>query len=537
MQRILILWFFVFALSSQAQVQSRLYVDGVELSKLSFKDSLKLIRHVNELQVDWVNKGFYFAGIDSVFQSQNETLVYLHKGERRKAFVSGLKGRKLESHISKQLKGYANAGYPFASIRLDSTRWSNEAISGIIDVKPGPEIVYDSSYFFNELKTNHSYIYQLLDLKPGELFSEKNYRLIKNKVERSTFLNLNRPTDLAFKDKKAVSFLDLTEESSSSFQGILGLQQDQSGGTTAVGTLQLDMQNLFRSGKEFKFKWERFAAESQNLSVFYKHPFFLDSKISPSFRFDLLKQDTTFLSRSLGIGLHTYIAPRIEMFIEYESTNGTLLTSDLDIISASGLADFQRRVYSLNLSKGHSESLGSYINGLIWRLSASGGTKDIQRNLSLPDSYYDSLQIETNFFRFEALTMYQVKILKRQTLFHQFQLGVLQNDELLRNELYRIGGLSSLRGFNEKEFFVKSYALSRLEFRSFFENRSFAFLFYDQLIFQNDSGSDQPFGLGLGFALETSAGQFSFALAGGHSNEQSISFSTMKVHFGYTSRF
>ena len=109
--------------------------------------------------------------------------------------------------------------------------------------------------------------------------------------------------------------------------------------------------------------------------------------------------------------------------------------------------------------------------------------------------------------------------------------------QLLQNELYRLGGLSSLRGFNEKDIFARHYFLSRMEFRSFFEERSYAYVFYDQLIYQRRDLRDYPFGVGLGFALATSAGQFTFALAVGDSNNQSISFSTMKAHFGYVSRF
>ncbi|MEQ9006856.1 MAG: hypothetical protein RLP12_03160, partial [Ekhidna sp.] len=340
-----------------------------------------------------------------------------------------------------------------------------------------------------------------------------------------------------FKNNKAKVFLDVKEEAASSFQGVLGLQQDANGKASAVGSLELDLQNLFRSGKQFTFSWERFSEQSQRLNVFYKHPFFLDSKISPSFRFDLLKQDTTFLTRKLGLGIHTYIAPRIELALAYEQNKGTLLSTDLNMLEQSGLAGFTRATYSVQFSQGDLFTLGKLKDGVVWRVLSLAGRKEVDRNLNVPDSYYDSLELSTNFYQFESEIAYQVRMLKRQSFFHHISTGFTQNDQLLRNELYRIGGLTSLRGFNEKSVFARHYLLSRAEFRSFFEEESYAYLFYDQMLYQRGSLKDYPSGIGFGFALATSAGQFSFAIGVGHSKDQSISFSTMKAHIGYISIF
>ncbi|MEQ9468835.1 MAG: ShlB/FhaC/HecB family hemolysin secretion/activation protein [Ekhidna sp.] len=537
MQRTLILLVFLFAHSAGAQISSRFFVDGELVSDRVFADSVRLSNHLRKTQLDWLNDGYFFSGIDSVEKDSVQTNIYFHKGEKFSSDIEGLEGKRLRQRLEKKLSEYANHGYPFASLQLDSLSLENQDLAGALMINPGPEIRYDSASFFQKPKTNSSYIFQLLDIVPGTAFSEKDYRLIPEKVQRSSFLSIQRPTDLSFSDREATVYLDLAEDASSTFQGVLGLQQAQAGKTTAVGSIELDIQNLFRSGKQLTFSWERFSEESQRLDLFYKHPFFLDSRLAPSFRFDLLKQDTTFLTRRVGMGVHTYIAPRSELFLEYERTVGTLLTTDLETISESGIADFSRNVYQARVTRGVRNSLNQLRQGLVWSTSISAGRKEVDRNLSIPDAYYDTIQAQSNFYRFEADITYQLKALKRQAFFHQVSGGILENDELLRNELYRIGGLSSLRGFNEKSFFARNFLMSRMEFRSFFESRSYAYVFYDQLIYDRENFSDQPFGLGLGFALATSAGQFSFALAMGKSKDQEISFSTMKAHFGYISRF
>lgn len=537
MQRILILLVFVNAIASQAQVNSQVYVDGELLEELEFTDTVQFTNYIQKLQLQWVDQGYYFSGMDSLIEARNRIDVYLHKGDNRRVHLKEYKGRKISKYLEEQLRAYSNNGYPFASIALDSLHIEAEHLSGKLKIIPGPEITYDSAYFFNPVKTNHSYIYQLLDIVPENKFSERSYKQIQKKVERSPFLTIQRPTDLSFKNKKAKIFLDIKEEAANSFQGVLGLQQSGSQSTSVVGSIELDIQNLFRSGKQFMFSWERFSEQSQSLNVFYKHPFFLDSKISPSFSFDLLKQDTTFLTRRFGLGVHTYIAPRVEMFLEYEQTKGTLLTTDIQVLEASGLAGFTRTLYSLQLSKGDLMNVRKLTKGVVWSTTASAGNKLVDRSLDVPDTYYDTIQTKTSFYLLEGMLAYQLKALKRQSFFHHISFGTIKNDQLLHNELYRIGGLSTLRGFNEKAIFARNYFLSRMEFRSFFEERSYAYVFYDQLIYQRRDLRDYPFGVGLGFTLATSAGQFTFALAVGDSKSQSISFSTMKAHFGYISRF
>ncbi|WP_425389979.1 hypothetical protein [Ekhidna sp.] len=535
MQRILILVVFVYASATHAQIKSQVYIDSNPQDALEFADSLALSSYLNQLQLQWINQGYFFSGVDSILNNDGHTNVYLHKGERFKSSMSDAKGRQLQQQLSKELKSYLNNGYPFATISLDSLRIRNEKLYGSVVVKPGPKIIYDSAYFFNPVKTNHSYIYELLDIVPGEPFSERSYQNISRKIERAAFLQINRPPDLSFRAKQAKVFLDISENTSNTFQGVLGLQQSGAGNTSFVGNINLDIQNLFRSGKKLRFAWERFSEQSQTLDINYKHPFIFGSRISPSFRLNILKQDTTFLTRLAGIGINTYISPTLELFFEYEQTNGTLLSTD--IAEIEGLADFTRNVSQIMLIEGNPNKLEAYTADYVWSLSLGGGRKKVEKNVSLPDTYYDSIQLNTDFYRIESHASYQLKVLKRQTFFHSLRAGFLSNDDLLRNELYRLGGLSTLRGFNEKSIFASSYLLSRMEFRSFFEDRSYAFVFYDQLFYRRSQFSDQPFGLGLGFSLVTSSGQFSFAFAVGDSKSQPISFSTMKAHFGYIARF
>ena len=350
-------------------------------------------------------------------------------------------------------------------------------------------------------------------------------------------MSLKRPADVSFSRGKARIYLDLEEETTNSFKGVLGLQQNQQGGTSLVGSIALSAKNLFSSGHQFKLNWESFAENSQKLDLYYLHAFPLKARISPHFGFSLIKQDTTFITRTTRIGVNTFIGSKVELQLIYEGSRGSLISPTVEELELQDLADYRRSFYEIGISKGFPALLNSYRRGISWSVGVGIGSKEIERNGSIPRSFYDTLSLRTDFFRLNGRFTFQIKVAKRQAIYHDIQVGILENQQLLVNELYRIGGLSTLRGFNEQNFFAKNYGLSRLEFRSFFENESYLYAFYDQLVFQREAELSNPFGIGLGFALDTSTGQFSFALGAGKDENQNLAFSELRVHFGFTTKF
>jgi translocation and assembly module TamA len=119
--------------------------------------------------------------------------------------------------------------------------------------------------------------------------------------------------------------------------------------------------------------------------------------------------------------------------------------------------------------------------------------------------------------------------------------GFVFNERLFISDLFRLGGLKSLRGFNENYFFAKSYGISNIEYRFFYEPDSYFALFYDQgyLITQygKNSRTDLPLGIGGGLNLKTDVGVIQIYYSLGSSRDQSFNFSHSKVHFGIVNRF
>ncbi len=108
------------------------------------------------------------------------------------------------------------------------------------------------------------------------------------------------------------------------------------------------------------------------------------------------------------------------------------------------------------------------------------------------------------------------------------------------NEAYRYGGLSSQRGFNEEELYSTAQTTFTAEYRFLVDRNSFAFAFFDQSWYENNSlqyYNDKPMGFGVGFSFGTNIGIFSISYALGKQFDNPILFRNSKIHFGYIAYF
>jgi hemolysin activation/secretion protein len=117
----------------------------------------------------------------------------------------------------------------------------------------------------------------------------------------------------------------------------------------------------------------------------------------------------------------------------------------------------------------------------------------------------------------------------------------LSTDRLYENELTRIGGNSSLRGFDEESIFASTYLIGTLEYRYLLEQNSYLFLFGNGAWYENVAVNrnirDWPYGFGAGLSFETKAGIFVISYALGSQFGNPIEFRSAKVHLGISSLF
>jgi len=110
--------------------------------------------------------------------------------------------------------------------------------------------------------------------------------------------------------------------------------------------------------------------------------------------------------------------------------------------------------------------------------------------------------------------------------------------------LYRIGGLESIRGFDEQSIVANWYNILTVEFRYLISSNSHFSVFGDFGYTQNSflkltipDYYDLPIGVGAGLNFETSAGIFSLNYALGKHLNNNFNLKSGKIHFGFLNYF
>jgi hemolysin activation/secretion protein len=130
---------------------------------------------------------------------------------------------------------------------------------------------------------------------------------------------------------------------------------------------------------------------------------------------------------------------------------------------------------------------------------------------------------------------------RQSTIRLALQSGWLMGEKPLRNELYQVGGIKTLRGFDEESIFASGYFIGTVEYRYHIAETSHLFAFADLAHVEQRSYADRSkerfAGLGMGLTFETKSGLFSLAYAAGKREGLPLNWRESKIHFGFVSLF
>jgi outer membrane protein assembly factor BamA len=175
------------------------------------------------------------------------------------------------------------------------------------------------------------------------------------------------------------------------------------------------------------------------------------------------------------------------------------------------------------------------------RIEGGAGTRQIIKNAKLPEKIYENIKPTTLQINSTASVAYYVPLLKQATIKLAAKGAYRYTDQLFKNELFRIGGLRTLRGFDEESINASNYTIGTIEFRYLLEQNSYTYLFFDGGYYENNSiegfQSDFPFGFGAGISFETKAGIFSLNYALGYQQRELAPLRSAKIHFGFVNFF
>lgn len=537
-------------------------VKGLDYHK-SFKDSLSILREVHYYVLKLHEISYLEAATDSIFFKKDTVHAYVHVGPKHHwsqlesgnvpdeyLYKSGYKQKfysqtrfsykDLSSLENSVIKYSENSGYPFAQIGLDSIDIAGTYFKAVLHYRSGPLIRFDTVAIIGNAKVKRKYLESYLGIRPGALYNQQRVIHLERQLKQIQYVKVVKSPEIFFSMGKAQPVLFLTNRKCNQLDGYLGFQPNSknNGKLLLTGEFNMNLKNLLQSGKELAIQWKRYDIQSQLLNTSYLHPRLFHSNIDIKLNFNLLKQDTSYLilDRKFSIFYAVSPASQIKFFTGLKSNTslGTTASNNIEGVNK----DFKFLNYGLGYTFNTLDDVFYPMTG--WNVTfdvATGNKRLLNYNPAVGEAAIPANSLQWSF----DLSMLKfTRIGKKATLLNEIQGGVVNSQNLVLSDLYRVGGLKTLRGFNENNYFATNYMVYTLEYRYFTDESSYVMLFVNQAYLDNqlnNNYTDWPTGFGTGISFTTKAGIFQFIYALGNAKDQPLNLNLSKIHFGLVSRF
>ena len=504
-------------------------------------------QQINNLRFELIERGYFLSEISIIDSSE---LLSVRLGERfskiklidsvdynRGVFNSKkvtyyLSPKRFSSYMRNKSLKYLNSGYPFANVFINETSIEGTDITSHLKVDKGDysrlmkiHIKGDSSISLNTIQS-------IIGISVGDFYSEEIIAFIDSKIAQNNFIRAMKPSEILFTKEGHELFLYLKSDRVSFLRGAVGLQPDPVSQKMALtGEVNLKLENTLKKGELLKLNWRSIKPQTQRLNIDFKYPFLFQSPFGVAANFLLYKRDSTFLDLNAEFNVSYQLNNGTTFRAHYRYVNSNLLSGAENSIEFQSLSSYSTNSYGLSFEKKQVDNIVNPSRGSAFMSKFYLG----QRTLNSDSNSVSNVTVSGHIHYQQYIPFF-----KRHVLFMSGSFDMYSSPVIYQNELFRFGGLNTLRGFNEEELFASVKGIATIEYRFLLDQSSNIFIFYDQCIYENNAleyFKDQPFGFGAGISFGSKIGIFNITYALGKKFSNPIDFRSSKIHFGYTAYF
>ena len=360
-----------------------------------------------------------------------------------------------------------------------------------------------------------------LKLKNNTLFTKDKLDEASNSINSLSFVSETKPPEILFTKDSTIVYLYLKKKSSNKFDGLIGFTSKENGkGLLFNGHIDLSLNNIFNTGENFSLIWKNNGKERQVFDISISLPYIFNSKFSPNSTLNIYKQDSSFVNTLIKFSLPYQIDNRKSIGLTLQSESSTNLLSN----NNNTIIDYKNLFYGLNynyqLPNTHPlfpTKFNFYSEALIGRRKSN--------------------DINTRQTKLFAKTHFIWSLTVKNHIFIQNQSAYLKSEALFDNELFRIGGTNSIRGFDEESLLASTYSILNIEYRFTPNNTSYLYSITDFGYTKNNKQDTKLYSFGLGYAFSSKLGLVNLSYALGGSSNFALNFDNSRFHLKIVSYF
>jgi hypothetical protein len=359
----------------------------------------------------------------------------------------------------------------------------------------------------------------------NKVYNLKTLQSIYEQYNTLGFVKNSKYPELLLTQDSTKVFVYLEKQKANKFDGFVGLNTAENGRLS--GYLDFELLNSMQKGERISINWRSNGSDQKVFDAQLDLPYLFNSPLGIKTNLNIFRQDSTFQNTKTALSLYYQLHSNKKIAFEYQST----ISSSTAAIDNLNTPSYSNRFITGSFELSNSKDQSS-LSGKETFLQVNLGFGQRQANTQSESSNQLLTQIH---FKQIAIFSQKIHLLTNSKAF------ILRSPTYIQNELYRFGGLNSLRGFNENSL-QASYAASIMTELRYVLARQLYFHSILDYAYTNDQTQKNEsliktnlVGLGVGLGLQTKNGILKLAFANGLSNGKNLN--TRLIHLSYNVKF
>ncbi|KAF2510728.1 hypothetical protein EYY60_09455 [Flavobacterium zhairuonense] len=443
----------------------------------------------------------------------------------------------LENYLNQKIIDAEKQGFALSKIKLENIKKKNSVIYADLNFKS------EKKRIINSIILNYAnpkgkdffpkgHLKQLNKKYLSKTFNQETTQQLYEDINSYEFVSQTKYPEILFTTDSTKIYTYIEKRKANTFDGYIGFANDKDEKMNVNGYVDISLLNTLHAGEQFSLYWKSDGNQQKTFNTKVEIPYIFQSSLGIKAQLNIFKQDSTFQNTKTAIDLGYFINYNSRIYAGYQSTE----SSDIQNANNSFISDFKNSYFTSSFDykkTDHKNNLvprKALVNWIIGYGKRS--TNNDPETAGTSTQFYTNLNASYNF-----------EINDKNFININSQNFYLSSKNYISNELYRFGGMNSIRGFLENSLQCNFNFLILTEYRYKFSKNIYIHTITDYGIYQDLTSTIDPnktkklIGVGIGSVLQTPNGLLRINLTNGSQDIQEIQLYNTIVNICYNVKF
>lgn len=412
----------------------------------------------------------------------------------------------------------SNSGDPFARFQIKKISKTKNKLVGQLTLTANEARTIDKYVLngYEDFPEGFSRYYARL--KEGTSFSQRTLLQQNELLETLPFVSSTKAPEVLFKKDSTIAYYYLKKNTVNQFDGFLGFASGEASNLRLDGYLDLLLTNNLNYGESLSLNYKADGNDQSQLKIQTTLPYLFRTPVGLEAEIALFRRDSTFSTTDLSANLFYTLTRHSSIGLGYISQTSENLR-DTDIETATNITDYTSN--GARASYKFIKRAANYFFPIKTSIHLQAGF--LSRSTTLEELFQVPIEFRAAH-NFEFSPKHNLYI--RNITQH------LESDNFVTNELFRFGGIQSIRGFDENTLLANTVSILNTEYRLILNQGLYVNTLFDVAYFENDLLNEQSqlYSVGVGAGVRTRAGVLKINLANGKFENLPFQFSNTRLH-------